>query len=66
MLKYFGTDGIRGIVNHNLTFQLAYNVGKSLAIYISKHKKSETVIIGKDTRISGDMLTYAVACGLSD
>ncbi|MCI5714702.1 MAG: phosphoglucosamine mutase [Firmicutes bacterium] len=66
MLKYFGTDGIRGIVNQNLTFQLAYNVGKSLAIYISKHKKSETVIIGKDTRISGDMLTYAVACGLSD
>lgn len=66
MLKYFGTDGIRGVVNNNLNFFLAYNVGKSLAIYIKKHKKSPSVIIGKDTRISGDLLTYAVACGLSD
>ncbi len=66
MLKYFGTDGIRGVVNDNLNFFLAYNVGKSLATYIKKHKLSKNVIIGKDTRCSGDMLSMAVACGLTD
>ncbi len=66
MLKYFGTDGIRGIVNEKLNFFLAYNVGKSLATYIKKHKLSKRVIIGKDTRVSGDVLTSAVACGLCD
>lgn len=66
MLKYFGTDGIRGVVNEKLNFFLAYNVGKSLATYIKKHKLSKKVIIGKDTRVSGDMLTSAVACGLCD
>ena len=66
MLKYFGTDGIRGVVNKELTCELAYNVGKSLALFIKKQNKTPIVIIGKDTRISGDMLSYAFASGLSD
>lgn len=66
MLKYFGTDGIRGVVNEKIDFNLAYNVGKSLATYIKKHKLSKNIVIGKDTRVSGDMLTSAIACGLCD
>lgn len=66
MAKYFGTDGIRGVVNEELNFLLAYNVGKSLATFLSKHKKTKTVIIGNDTRVSGDLITHAVACGLCD
>lgn len=66
MGKYFGTDGIRGVVNEGLDFKLAYNVGKSLAYFLIKRKKEQTVIIGQDSRVSGDMLTSAVACGLSD
>lgn len=66
MGKYFGTDGIRGVVNDGLDFVLAYNVGKSLALFLNKRKKQKIVIIGQDTRTSGDMLTSAVACGLSD
>ena len=66
MAKYFGTDGIRGVVNQDLTCLLAYNVGKSLAIYLKKHKKTLSVLIGKDTRVSGDMLAYSFASGLCD
>lgn len=66
MAKYFGTDGIRGVVNSELDFLLGYNVGKSLATFLIKHKKSKNVVIGQDTRVSGDMLTHAVACGLCD
>lgn len=66
MLKYFGTDGIRGVVNNKLDFLLAYNIGKSLAKYIKKRKLPNNVIVGKDTRVSGDMLSMAVACGLCD
>ena len=66
MNKYFGTDGIRGVVNETLTCELAYEVGKSLAIFLKKQGKAMTVLIGKDTRVSGDMLSYSLACGLSD
>ena len=66
MNKYFGTDGIRGVVNETLECELAYKVGKSLALFIKQQNKINTVLIGKDTRISGDMLSYSLACGLSD
>lgn len=66
MHKYFGTDGIRGVVNHDLTCELAFNVGKSLANYIIKNNKTKVVLIGKDTRVSGDMLAYSLASGLCD
>ena len=66
MAKYFGTDGIRGVVNDNLNFMLAYNVGKSLAVFLKKHNKTKSVIIGNDTRVSADLITHAIACGLCD
>lgn len=66
MPKYFGTDGIRGVVNNDLTCELCYKVGKSLATYLKKYKKTNIVIIGQDTRVSGDMLAHSLASGLCD
>ena len=65
MGKLFGTDGIRGIANENLTCALAYRVGQSAAICLEKSKQGvPTVVIGKDTRISSDMLENALIAGL--
>lgn len=57
---YFGTDGIRGIANLDLTCPLALGVGNALASL----KKNCRVLIGMDTRVSGDMLLHAVATGV--
>ncbi len=65
-MKHFGTDGIRGVVDDTLHFSLAYSVGKSIAANIMKQNLTKKVIIGKDTRLSGDLLTHAIACGLMD
>ena len=58
---YFGTDGLRGIVNEDLSFDLAYKCGNAL----STLKRSPTVVIGRDTRVSGEYLTLAVAGGVA-
>jgi len=60
MGKYFGTSGIREIVNETLTPELALNVGKALGTYLS----GGTVVVGMDTRTSGEMLKRAVISGL--
>ncbi len=57
---FFGTDGLRGIVNEDLSFDIAYKCGNAL----STLKESPTVLIGADTRISGEYLTLAVASGV--
>ncbi len=57
---FFGTDGLRGIVNEDLSFDIAYKCGNAL----STLKDSPTVLIGADTRISGEYLTLAVASGV--
>lgn len=62
MPKYFGTDGIRGVANQDLTPDLALKIGKSLGYILSKSKKF-LIIVGKDTRISSDMLEYALCAG---
>lgn len=59
MGKYFGTDGIRGVANDFLSADLALKVGE----YLGNQFKGKKLIIGKDTRISGDMLEYALASG---
>ncbi len=65
MGKYFGTDGIRGVVNDALTAELAYRTGRAAALVLAKDKKTKPVItIGKDTRISSDMLEAALTAGL--
>ncbi len=66
MGKLFGTDGVRGIVNEELTPELAFNLGRAGAIALSKENggKRPLVLIGKDTRISGDMLESSLASGI--
>lgn len=56
---YFGTDGIRGIVNNDLTEQIAEMVGNALA----RKKKKAKILIGRDTRVSGSFLLVAIATG---
>lgn len=63
MGKLFGTDGIRGIANKDLTPELAFQVGRAGAYILAKGNYGK-VILGKDTRISGDMLEAALAAGI--
>ena len=60
-LKYFGTDGIRGVFGENLTLELCQEVGYSL----SKMTKNAKVLIGRDTRESGEKILNSIAKGLS-
>ena len=65
MGKLFGTDGIRGVVGENLTAELAYRVGQAVSTVLEEEKGSRPVIvIGKDTRISSDMLESALTAGI--
>ena len=65
MAKLFGTDGIRGIANKDLNALLAFRVGQAAATVLSKDKEGQTIFtIGKDTRISSDMLEAALIAGL--
>jgi len=63
MGKLFGTDGIRGIVGEDLTHELAMKVGEASA-YVLGEDKEITVLVGRDTRISGQMLSQALSAGL--
>ncbi len=67
MGKLFGTDGIRGVVGENLTADLAFRVGQSVAAVLMEDKGSRpTVVIGTDTRVSSDMLESALMAGICD
>ena len=66
MGKLFGTDGIRGIANRQLTPELAYRVGQAAALVLRRdYEGKPVVVIGKDTRISSDMLEGAITAGLT-
>lgn len=62
--RLFGTDGVRGIANGDLTCHLAFDLGRAGACVLSKNDKKPTFIVGKDTRISGDMLEAAIIAGI--
>ncbi len=64
MGKYFGTDGVRGIANEQLTPELAFKLGRCGGYVLTKEAEKPKVLIGKDTRISGDMLEGALLAGL--
>ena len=64
MSRMFGTDGVRGIANKELTIELAMALGKYGAHVITKGKKKARIVVGKDTRISGDMLENALISGI--
>lgn len=64
MGRLFGTDGVRGIANSELTPELAFHLGKAGAFVLGKENKRPVFVIGKDTRVSGDMLESALTAGI--
>jgi phosphoglucosamine mutase len=65
MGKLFGTDGVRGIANKDLSPELAYKLGRIGGFFLTKGKKRPKMVVGMDTRISGDMLEGALSAGLN-
>lgn len=64
MGKYFGTDGVRGVANSELTPELAFKLGRFGGYVLTKDQERPKVLIGRDTRISGHMLENALVSGL--
>ena len=65
MGRLFGTDGARGVANTELTCELAMNIGRAAALVLAAHSHTRPkILIGKDTRISSDMLENALVAGL--
>lgn len=65
MGKLFGTDGIRGVANqYPMTPEMALKIGRATAAFFKKDDSRSKIVIGKDTRISGDMLEYALISGI--
>lgn len=65
-LKYFGTDGVRGIANEDLSPELAFKLGRTGGYVLTQHssRKQPQVLVSHDTRISGEMLENALIAGL--
>ncbi len=64
MGRMFGTDGVRGIANTELTSRIAYDLGKAGAYVLTEGTHKPIILVGKDTRISGDMLESALVAGI--
>jgi len=60
----FGTDGVRGVANADLTSELALDIGRAFGAWLAEQTDSPHVLMARDTRISGPMLAEAVAAGL--
>ncbi|API92499.1 phosphoglucosamine mutase [Virgibacillus pantothenticus] len=64
MGKYFGTDGVRGVANKDLTPELAFKLGRAGGYVLTKETPRAKIVIGRDTRVSGHMLEGALVAGL--
>ncbi len=64
MNRLFGTDGVRGIAGSELTPILAFNLGRAGAHVLAQTSKKPTILVGKDTRLSCDMLEHALIAGI--
>ncbi|WP_125769242.1 phosphoglucosamine mutase [Lapidilactobacillus wuchangensis] len=70
MVKYFGTDGVRGVANKGLTPELAFKLGRAGGYVLTQHaddkanRPAPRVLVARDTRASGQMLEYALISGL--
>lgn len=64
MGKYFGTDGVRGVANTELTPEFAFKLGRCGGYVLTKESTKPRIVIGRDTRISGEMLESAMMAGL--
>src|SRR6202140_5983306 len=63
--KYFGTDGIRGRANTKITAEVAMKVGQAAGLAFQRGDHRHRVVIGKDTRLSGYMIEYALVAGFT-
>ncbi|GLI92952.1 phosphoglucosamine mutase [Methylocystis echinoides] len=63
--NYFGTDGIRGLANVKITPELALKVGQAAGLIFQRGEGRHRVVIGKDTRLSGYMIEYALVAGFA-
>jgi phosphoglucosamine mutase len=66
--RLFGTDGVRGVANQGLTAEIAFGLGQAAGYYFKQNAvngQRPKIIIGKDTRVSGDMLEAALAAGIT-
>ncbi len=59
MARLFGTDGIRGVANDSITCELAYKLGQAVVLFLGSH-----ILVGRDTRVSGEMLESALSAGI--
>lgn len=64
MSRMFGTDGVRGIANKELTAEMAYNLGRAGSFVLTEGAHKPNIVVGMDTRISGDMLEAALVAGI--
>ncbi|BCG61149.1 phosphoglucosamine mutase [Paenibacillus sp. URB8-2] len=64
MGKYFGTDGVRGVANRELTAEMAYSIGRCGGYVLTANVDKPKVVIGMDTRISGPLLESALVAGM--
>ncbi len=64
MGRLFGTDGVRGVANAELTPEIAFKMGRAAAEYFGRETAAPKIIIGRDTRLSGTMLESALAAGI--
>ena len=64
MARLFGTDGVRGIANTELTCDLAFRLGQASAYVLASDVHRPTILVGRDTRISGEMLESALVAGI--
>lgn len=64
-MRLFGTDGVRGVANTELTPELAYQLGRAATLYFGAHSKARPrILIGRDTRVSGEMFEAALTAGI--
>lgn len=64
MSRMFGTDGVRGIANTELTPELAFSLGKAGAYVLSEEGNRPLILVAKDTRLSGDLIEYSLCAGI--
>lgn len=64
MTRMFGTDGVRGVANEELTPELAFRLGRTGAYVLTQGQSSACIVVGVDTRISSDMLEAALISGI--
>ena len=64
MARLFGTDGVRGVANRDLSIELAMKIGVAGAYVLTSEVHKPRILMGRDTRLSGDMLAAALTAGI--